>query len=202
MKTTLPGPSAAVRDATQFAAMFAIPISQSAPHIYLSALAFAPESSDLHKQLSRYHGMLELLRGRLCDWPHIIHILNGHTKSVTSVAFSPDGTRIASGSYDGTIRLWYSNTGNAIGKPLTGHTNRVYSVAFSPDGARIASGSADCSVRLWDANTGYAIGNPLEGHTHYVRSVTFSPDGTRIVSGSYDDTVRLWDATSAISYQG
>ena len=122
--------------------------------------------------------------------------LTGHTGAVYSVAFSPDGTRIASGSGDDTVRVWDAATGQPVGDPLTGHTGAVISVAFSPDGTRIASGSADNTVRLWDAATGQPVGDPLTGHTDTVSSVAFSPDGTRIVSGSADKTVRLWDAAT------
>ena len=110
------------------------------------------------------------------------------------VAFSPDGTRIASGGGNDTVQVRDAATGQPIGEPMTGHTDAVFSVAFSPDGTRIVSGSADNTVRLWDAATGQPIGQPLTGHTDGVSSVAFSPDGTRIVSGSHDHTVRLWDA--------
>ena len=80
-----------------------------------------------------------------------------------SVAFSPDGKRIASGSYDSTVRLWDAD--RHVGQPLTGHTDAVASVAFSPDGTRIASGSEDNTVRVWDAATGQPVGQPLTGHT-------------------------------------
>ena len=84
------------------------------------------------------------------------------------MAFSPDGTRIVSGSADKTVRVWDADTGQPIGQPLTGHTDAVRSVAFSPDGKRIVSGSADKTVRVWDADTGQPIGPPLTGHTEPV----------------------------------
>ncbi|MDS4014332.1 MAG: hypothetical protein RKP46_08240, partial [Candidatus Accumulibacter sp.] len=113
-----------------------------------------------------------------------LRLLLEQSSVVTSVAFSPDGRRIVSGSDDNTLRLWDAATGAAIGEPLRGHTERVASVAFSPDGRRIVSGSGDKTLRLWDAATGAAIGEPLQGHTEWVSSVAFSPDGRRIVSGS------------------
>jgi WD40 repeat protein len=112
---------------------------------------------------------------------------------VSSVAFSPDGGTLASGSWDSTIILWDLATGQPIGGPLEGHSSLVSSVAFSPDGGTLASGSWDDTIILWDLATGQPIGGPLEGHSSLVSSVAFSPDGETLASGSWDNTVILWD---------
>tara|TARA_R110002096_G_scaffold26518_7_gene81765 strand:+ start:3375 stop:8057 length:4683 start_codon:yes stop_codon:yes gene_type:complete len=121
--------------------------------------------------------------------------LSGHVSSVNSVAWSPDGTRLASTSDDGTIRLWDAASGAAIGEPLTGHSFWVKSVAWSPDGTRLVSGSVDDTIRLWNAASGTAIGEPLTGH-FWVMSVAWSPDGRQLASASRDNTIRLWDTAS------
>ena len=124
-----------------------------------------------------------------------IRILTGHTYPVYSVAFSPDGKTLASGSADDTIRLWDVATGRPIGNPLTVHSGAVESVAFSPDGKVLASGNYDGAVRLWDVATGQAIGKPLTGNPGPVDSVAFSPDGKTLASSDGDD-IRLWDVAT------
>ena len=131
------------------------------------------------------------------DLPHTI--LEGHTGDVYAIAFSPDGSTLASRSQDNTIRLWDVSTG-AHKHTLEGHTDNgiptadVTAIAFSPAGSILASGSADNTIRLWDAATG-AHKHTLEGHTEAVTAIAFSPDGM-LASGSADNTIRLWDAAT------
>ena len=183
------------RDMVKFAAAFGSVISQSTSHIYLSALTFSPRNSAVSKQYRRqYPGAPAIETGGLSTWPAIQNVLEGHTASVKSVTFSPDGHRIVSGSDDGTIRVWDAETGEVVAGPFNGHSDLVSSVAFSPDGHRIVSGSYDKTVRVWDAETGEVVEGPFNGHIKAAHSVAFSPDGHRIVSGSYDKTIRGWDA--------
>ena len=126
-----------------------------------------------------------------------LKILTGHTIHVNSVAFSPDGNKIVSGGWDGTIRLWNAHTGELLHTLKTHKYGRypVYSVAFSPDGNKIVSGSSDNNIRLWNAHTGELL-KILTGHTSDVISVAFHPDGHTLASGSADRTIRLWNANT------
>lgn len=119
-------------------------------------------------------------------------ILTGHTDHVNAVAWSPDGTRLATASDDHTARIWDSATGRAVAS-LTGHTDMVEDVAWSPDGSRIATGSADGTARLWDPRSGRTTATFNNVATFSKNSLTWSPDGTRLAIIAMDHTVQVWN---------
>jgi WD40 repeat protein len=113
---------------------------------------------------------------------------------VTSLAFSPDGKVLASGSIDKTVRLW-DIAGSKQLATLQGHVGRVYSVAFSPDGTIIASGSDDKTIRLWDADSQKNVAT-LNGSSDRFSALAFSPDGKTIASGGEGNTASLWSVAT------
>ena len=120
-----------------------------------------------------------------------IATLASHSSVVTSVAYSPDGETLASGSHDSMVKIWDTATRRSTAT-LAGHTARVTSVAFSPDGNRLASGSWDRTVKLWDLSDNRPIAT-LTGNQHAVISVAFSPDGGTLAVGSSGGIIKLWD---------
>lgn len=120
--------------------------------------------------------------------------LTGHTNLVTATVFTPDSRRLASGSWDNTIKVW--NVERAAEEAtLRGHSNSVWSLATNGDGLLLASGSGDFTVKLWSLSS-FAELQTFRGHTEGVYSVALSADGNVLVSASSDRTVRIWDPHS------
>jgi WD40 repeat protein len=155
-----------------------------------------------NRQIGRSWELLEGCRWDYRGWEHrYLHSLltshqrtfYGHNSIVSSVAYSPNGLRLASGAAS-EIAIWDASTRDQLLViPMRSKDAAVHSLAYSPDGNRLASGSRDHTVHVWDAYTGKEL-LCLKNHTGSVESLAFSPDGQRLASAADDHTVRLWDA--------
>jgi WD40 repeat protein len=123
---------------------------------------------------------------------HLLNSLQGHKDWVSSAAFSPDGQRIVTASWDNTARVWDAEKGQQL-LALEGHERNVLSAVYSPDGQFIVTASDDSTARIWDAQTGQHL-HTLEGHRDSVNTAVFSLDGQYILTASDDGTARTWDA--------
>jgi WD40 repeat protein len=124
----------------------------------------------------------------------IAHNLNGHSSYVNTLAISPDGQILVSGSADKTIKIWNLSTGKEL-RTLTGHSNPVNSIVISPDGQTLVSGSADKTIKIWNLSTGQEI-RTLTGHSNPVNSLAISSDWQTLVSGSADKTIKIWNLST------
>ena len=128
----------------------------------------------------------------------------GHSARVVSIAFSPDGRLLATGSRDTSMRLWDAQSGELLSGPMVGDVVRgahVFDVTFSPDSKVVATAVRDGTVCLWDTENHTAIGSPLTGHSSWVHDVSFHPNGKWIASASKDHTVRVWDVSVLLQKQ-
>lgn len=127
---------------------------------------------------------------RLPSWQSL-RVLKGHEDWVSSLAISPNGQILASGSFDKTIKLWQISTGEQL-QTLSDHSEGILSIAMSQDGQTLISGSFDQTIKLWHLGRGELI-DTLTGHTSSVRSLAISHDGQTLISGSFDETIKLWN---------
>jgi len=123
----------------------------------------------------------------------LLHAFHGHTDRVTSVSFAPDAAHVATGSLDGTVRIWSTDTGEPV--LVIDAAGAVHAVDFSPDGANVVAGLQSNVAQIWNAFTG-APGVTFTGHTERVSTVAYSHDAALVATGSYDDTVKLWNAAA------
>ncbi|KAI9658392.1 MAG: hypothetical protein M1821_002525 [Bathelium mastoideum] len=184
---------ALVYDAKRFILHNRMSIEQNPLQTYYSALVFAPTRSIIRqtfcKELPSWICGLPQVMG---EWSACIQILEGHSGSVISVAFSSDGKQIASASEDNTIKVWDVERGGAA-YTLEGHSHFVLFVAFSPNNNQIVSASKDKTIKIWDTKKGDILCT-LRGHSDDVLAAVFSPDSEQIASISRDTTIRIWDA--------
>ncbi|KAF5361992.1 hypothetical protein D9756_002766 [Leucocoprinus leucothites] len=207
-----------IRDALRFVTAFTIPIMQSAPHIYLSALPFAPEESLVAKYfLPGFPRLLALDTGKPSHWSPCVFVSEYHKHLITAIAFSPDETIFASGDWDGKICIWDSETGILISGPLIRPAREVYSLDFSPDGKYLLATYEGEGMVIWDVENGkehLCFGgfserpgsSPLHGDiSECILSAVYSRDGHMIVAISrYEHNinpfsrchVQLWDAST------
>lgn len=166
-------------------------LSVSCFQAYRCVVPFSPVNTLLHSTyINQARHTIKLRSGLQQSWSPDTTVAEAHSGSVLSVAYSPDGSRIVSGSADNSIRLWDARTGAQL-HVLLSHTKSVRSVAFSPNGKEILSGSDDLTVKVWDASTGACL-ETWKWHSGDVRSVVYSPLGRHAASASYDSKVILW----------
>ena len=165
------------------------------PTSFVNAAALAPDGKLVATGSSDRAG------GYLRLWDaasgQLVRRLEGHADAVTSAAFSRDGQRLLTGSYDATARLWNVATGELV-RTFAGHDWWVWSAAFSPDERRIVTASHDGSAIVWATDTGEVVNVPFTGHRKDgsqtpVFVAVFSPDGRRVASGGLDNRVLIWD---------
>ncbi|KAJ5656157.1 hypothetical protein N7507_008107 [Penicillium longicatenatum] len=183
-----------VADTSRFIRYYRLATESCPLQVYSSSLMFSPTQS-ITKACYQTERPNWLVNESVLtdDWSPCLQVLEAHSSGVESIARSQDG-RLASGSYDKTIRIWDPATGQCT-STLEGHSDSVTSIARS-QGGRLASGSYDKTIRIWDPATGQCT-LVLEGHSDMIISIAWSQDGSRLASGSRDETIRIWDPVSA-----
>ncbi|CAE6482969.1 unnamed protein product [Rhizoctonia solani] len=188
------------KDAHRFILSFYDAITTSTPHLYVSALAFAPELCPTALRMrSHFPNTVMIAQGGDSHWHPCIRAIV-HPYAIQTLSVLPDGRSIVVGYLDGSLAVWDTQTGACLGKSPVGHRDVVTCVVYSPDGNLVASGSHDATIRVWNVTEGLQESCVLSGHSGPVHSVAFSPNCSLIASGSSDRTIRLWrpDATTPI----
>ena len=165
-------------------------INVSAMQVYNSALVFIPDCPLLHAY-KHDAPTVHMITPRTDDWDVCLMVFEGHRSPVNEVSIAREGSRAASASDDGHVRVWDTSNEGQV-SCLEGHDGSVKSVEYSPDSSYIVSGGSDTKIRIWDAVTGFNVAT-FAGHKGSVNAAIFSSDGRNIVSASDDGTVQIWD---------
>ncbi|KAJ1304278.1 hypothetical protein OPQ81_005438 [Rhizoctonia solani] len=166
------------------------PLTNQSNWVHVTSVASSPDGVNI--AIGSIHCSASVHNSR--DGQLIAGPFEGHNNGPCSLAFSPNGARLVSGSFS-KVSVIDVQSGKTVIGPLGGHLGWVHSVEFSPNAAHIASGARDNAVCIWDAKTGRPVLGPARWHTALVKSVRFSPGGTQVVSGSDDETIRLTNIT-------
>jgi WD40 repeat protein len=184
-----------VQDARRFLLYHKWSIENSPLQVYVSALVFSPTGSIIRCLYQEEEPEWIKIKPAIeNEWNACLQTLEGHSKSVNSVAISPNTQWIASASDDRTIKIWDVATGQCC-QTLEGHSESVKSVTISPDAQWIVSASDDGTIKIWDAATGQDR-QTLKAHREFIWSVAISSDVQWVVSASVDRTIKIWDAAT------
>ena len=162
-------------------------------HKWVYALAFSPDDKRIVTSDDNSLEDCSVCVRDVSSGRRILCPSKGHTDTIQTVAYSPDGRRILSGSLDKTIIVWDSATGEILFGPFAAHSSTVRSISFHPSGEAFVTSSNDKTITIWDANTFESITKSLHLHADRVTSVQYSRDGRFILSASDDGTLRVWD---------
>ncbi|KZL75752.1 beta transducin-like protein HET-D2Y [Colletotrichum tofieldiae] len=181
-----------VRDGLRFIRANGTGIERSPLQVYTSALLFCPKQSIIRRLFPHEEPDWVITKPAVEDqWNACLQTLEGHKSSVSSVAFSRNNAHLASTSWDKTIKIWDTATGQCL-QTLKGHRNTVSSADFISDSTQLVSASYDYTLKVWDIATGQCL-QTLRGHRNTVNSVILSRNSRQLASASDDCTVKIWD---------
>lgn len=167
--------------------------------VYYSALPFSPIHSGIYQTHHDHHIFPALLKGYRHTWSSQLLVMGGKEISISALAISPDGSRVACGAFDSMIRVWDTTSGAEIFRPLQGHRIWILSLTYSRDGSRLASCGNDGTLRIWDNINGQEVlqisfPSGRSGDKQFPCSAAFTPDGSHVVSGSNKGLIQTWDS--------